>query len=374
MFNTYRSLTLSKLHTMLSKLNRAPVNSVVPPDIRVNVARDLESRRSRRKYIIGGAVCSSALLLGICVRIYLEKRVESLPKPRQTMIAPIAKQMPTPSARSSDTVADPNKSPAAGHNNINRVAGSPSKRRSPVSAALKPKPGHSHKLAHQAEGGAANGEMLPVGSESTVKKPDNAAEAVPLKLPTIDKEARDTCIISAEAAEKRNSYAEALRMYKKALTYDQDNHRLMNNAAGMHLSLGEYAAALDMSSKALLLDHNYVPALVNQGIARNALGNRTGAAESFTMAVELDPANRDAQYNLALFYERNERLDAAAQVFKKLAAHGDSSGMIGLARIYEKQRRIDEAKKTYADIAAMHGIPADIKKIAIERLLQLRIQ
>lgn len=358
---------MSKLLTILSKLNRAPVSGVVPPDIHVSVARDLEASRSRRRYVLCGAVCICAVLLGIGVRIYFGKGTGALRQhPRQLSPQPVPVVQPMPSVQGPAAASKPDQTPAVGLDNAPPAEAALAAGQRVASAARKANVPHPRKPAPRDGGTAGKNVVLP---DSTDAKTAPPAQPQP---PVVDREARDSSLIAARSAEKRKAYAEALRLYNKALTHDQDNHMIMNNAASMHIRLGNYAAAVTMSEKALLLARDYIPALINQGIARSALGNRSGAAESFARAVELDPANRGALYNLALFDEKNGNLDASAQVFKRLAATGDLSGMIGLARIYEKQSRMDEAMKSYADIAAMHDIPADARNTAIQRLRQLR--
>jgi tetratricopeptide (TPR) repeat protein len=190
--------------------------------------------------------------------------------------------------------------------------------------------------------------------------------------PLIDKEARDAKLTAARSAEKRKAYSEALQLYQQALSHDQTNHTLMNNVASIYLRLGEHAAALAMTDKALRRAPEYVPALINQGIARNDLGNTAGAAENFARALELEPSNRDALFNLALFNEKNGKLDAAATIFQRLAGSGDLQGMFGLARIYEKRMQRSEAIRVYSDIMAMHDLPTVLRNSAAERLRHLR--
>lgn len=352
---------MSKLLTMLSKLNRAPASGVVPPDIHVSVTRDLEAVRSRRRYILCGVVCICAVLLGVGIRLYFEKGFGPHGGPRPPRVAAVVQQMPMSSPHETASALQPDRPQA--------LAAAVGNEQSGTTPAVKTKNRHHRGLSAQKK---SAGQPAPPESITTANAA--AVPAVTPQLPVVDKEARDSWVITARSAEKKKAYAEALRMYRKALVYDQENHSIMNNAAGMHIRLGEHAVALALCDRALQLAKNYIPALINQGIARSALGNTSGAADSFTRALELDPANRGALYNLALFHEKNGGLDASAQQFKRLAAGGEVSGLIGLARVYEKQSRMDEAMKVYADVAAMHDIPAEARNTAIVRLRLLRNQ
>lgn len=356
---------MSKLLTMLSKLNRAPASGVVPPDIHVSVTRDLEAGRSRRRYILCGVVCICAVLLGVGVRLYFEKGFRRQPEPRPPQVAAVVQQMPMSSPHETASALQPDR-PQGG-----TVAAD--KDQSVTTPARKTTPSQNRRGSVR-EKRISEKSAPPAAPEAIHTAKDTTVQGVTPQLTVIDKEARDAWVITARSAEKRKAYAEALRMYRKALVYDQENHSIMNNAAGMHIRLGEHAAALALCDRALQLAKDYIPALINQGIARSALGNTSGAEDSFTRALELDPANRGARYNLALFDEKNGRLDASVQQFKRLAAGGEVSGLIGLARVYEKQSRMDEAMKVYADVAAMHDIPAEARNTAIVRLRLLRNQ
>jgi Flp pilus assembly protein TadD len=188
---------------------------------------------------------------------------------------------------------------------------------------------------------------------------------------SVDKAGRDVCLMAARTAEKKKDYVEALRQYRKALEYDREDPNIMNSLASAYIRLGDYPAALDMADKALARVHDSISALINQGIARNGLGITSEARESFTTALALDPFNRTAMYNLALFHEKNGKLAEASTMFQRLARSGDVQGSMGLARIYEKQSRQAEAVKIYIDVAAKQDIPSVTRNSAVERLRQL---
>ncbi len=365
---------MSNLLNKLSKLNRTPGKGEVPPDIREKVLRADETRRSKHRYLLCVVVSICAVLLGFGARSYLNKAPGPLLTDSKTTFpqtVPVAPQMIISSARKTPIAVDTAQSATIASSLPVQTASSTLKTEqhmaAPARAKKSPLPGRMALSSMTAKRNEARSASL-----NTVVKANDAAAAVsaPQAQP-IDKEARDAILTSAKSAEKRKSYNEALRLYQKALSYDQDNYCLMNNTASMYIRLGEYPAGLSMSDKALLLAPDYIPALINQGIARNALGNPIEAAESFAKAVRLDPANKTALYNLALFNEKNGKLDAAAQAYLRLAKVSDVQGMIGLARIYEKQSRRSDAVKIYVEIAAMPDVPTDARNTVVRRLRQL---
>lgn len=356
---------MSKLLNMLAQLNRPPESGEVPPGIRMEVARSTEKSRVRRKYLLCGVVSIGAILLGLALRLYFEElgrpvrdSARPLP-PHVTAVNPESVSHPVETTHKEQPAqsADNNAAAVQQHD---QPARSIAKRSKSTAVERKRQPPPGPAVPKETAAGPSTAVSVPVNTIASAELP-----------PPIDKEARDASLTAARSAEKRKAYSEALRLYQQALAHDHTNHTLMNNAASMQLRLGDHAAALAMTDKALLRAPDYVPALINQGIARNALNNSGGAAESFARALALEPSNREAMFNLAIFNEKAGRLDAAARIFQRLAVNGDLQGMLGLARIYEKCSKRDEAIKVYAEISAMRDLPVDARRNAAERLRHL---
>lgn len=357
---------MSKLHNTLAELNLPPGGGEVPPNVRVEVTRNSEKNRATRKYIICTAIIVCATLMGFGIRLYFgntgmlaSRSLQPLP-PRTAETSPETPQSVATVAGQTTEKPDDASPPVI--QQPARLIRAPAKHQKTSTGERKQ---HSEHKPESPEKTAA-------GQHQAVVPPKPAEAAVAAQATVVDKDARNANIIAARSAERRKAYSEALWFYKKALGYDNANPSLMNNAASMHLRLGEHSAALALTDKALQLEPDYVPALINQGIARSAVNNSSGAAESFAKALAVEPSNREALFNLALFNEKNGDLDVAAATFQRLAANGDVQGMIGIGRIYEKRAQNHEAIKIYSEIATKRDIPVDVKNSAIERLRQLR--
>jgi hypothetical protein len=356
---------MSKLLNLLSKLNRPPGKGEVPPDLLQKSAKADVTGRVLRKCLIFGTVGISAIVMGFFIVQYIETMTKPLPLKRQAALPSAAPAAVLGSASTVKTATPPTSSAGSLLKLQPAVSAvSPGQRRVALSEHDKAVRPHRSPLPHKT--------FTPMRKISTgsPKLATDAGGGVSSVQP-IDKASRDSYLMSARSAEKNNRFGEALRLYKRAFVYDPKNYRLMNNIAGMHISLGEYAAALDMAGRSLAQVQGYIPALINQGIAQNGLGNTAEALASFSKAVELDPYSREAIYNLALFKEKIGRLDEASIQFQQLAKSGEVQGLLGLARIYEKQSRKDEAIKVYTEVTAMHDIPPLARNTAVDRLRQL---
>ncbi|NJD91365.1 MAG: tetratricopeptide repeat protein [Geobacter sp.] len=346
---------MSKLLNRLAELNRSPRESEVPPEIRVKVAKDDESRSSRKKILLCGIISFLAVLAGIGTRLYLEKTGESDKSKTEPASPTVSAVLPLKNISSAKQA------------NIAGKSGRAAKASAVIAGGKAP----PNKALRQGSDGAERSAADAAPPAAVEKKAADIAPATSPPVPAVDKEVRESVLLAARSAEKRKAYGEALRIYMNALKTDPDNHCLLNNAASIHIRLGEYGTALALCEKALALHRNYIPALINLGITKNALGKTSEAAASFTQALEQDPTHKEAIYNLALFNEKNGKLDASAHAYQRLAVSGDLEGMIGLARVYEKQSRKKEAVRIYVDVVSRRDIPVDTRNSVLKRLKQL---
>lgn len=211
-----------------------------------------------------------------------------------------------------------------------------------------------------------------------IKEATRAKEETPEKhpLPPSRAERNDTSRIdaylySARTYEIHNDYSNALANYKKALDIDKNNITILNNIAYIYLQLGIMEDSVKYAQMALNLNGDYVPALINMGIAQAGSGNDREAEDSLKRAVALDPDNQAAFFNLALLHEQRENYNEAFHYYLQLAKLGNAGGALGQARIYEKQNKTEEALQQYKNVYALDSADADTKIRARQRIQAL---
>lgn len=182
---------------------------------------------------------------------------------------------------------------------------------------------------------------------------------------------RDIYLYTARTYESRKDYQQALVNYKKALETDANNYIIMNNISGVLIHLGSIEEAVRYAKNALAVKNDYVPSLINLGIAYIRLGNTTEGEGYLSKALSIEPSNNYALLNLGILYEKRGDNEKAYSYFSKLSEMGNLEGYLGIARIAEKQGRISEAVRIYKDMLSKNNIDPRIRKFANERLLQL---
>ena len=103
-------------------------------------------------------------------------------------------------------------------------------------------------------------------------------------------------------AYQRGEYQEALDFYQKAEIEKPESPGNEYNKAGASVKLGDYESALEGYQKSLLSDNvNWVrDAHFNMGNLAYMQDDYKSAIEQYQQAVELDPTDLDAKYNLEL--------------------------------------------------------------------------
>lgn len=103
-------------------------------------------------------------------------------------------------------------------------------------------------------------------------------------------------------AYQRGEYQEALHFYQKAEIEKPESPGNEYNKAGARVKLGDYESALEDYQKSLLSDNvNWVrDAHFNMGNLAYMQDDYKSAIEQYQQAVELDPTDLDAKYNLEL--------------------------------------------------------------------------
>lgn len=192
----------------------------------------------------------------------------------------------------------------------------------------------------------------------------------PKQSPKVDQERVDLLLYAARSFESRRDYRSALDNYRKALALDGDNYLVMNNMAGVLIAMGAHPEAATHAKQALGIRNDYVPALINLGIAQIKSGDKATGEGCLTRALTIEPYNRQALLNLALLQERERELAGARDSFGRLAALGDVQGNLGMARVAEAEGKKTLAARAYREASARE-LDAKTRKMVNERIVLL---
>ncbi|XP_059478003.1 RNA polymerase II-associated protein 3 [Neocloeon triangulifer] len=110
---------------------------------------------------------------------------------------------------------------------------------------------------------------------------------------------------------KNKKWKEAIGCYTRAIAYDATNPIFFANRALCYLKIEKFEGAVEDCSKALELDSNYVKAYLRRGSAFTSLNEPELAIKDLTMAVKLEPANKEARKCLLEAKTLKTKLDAS---------------------------------------------------------------
>jgi tetratricopeptide (TPR) repeat protein len=184
----------------------------------------------------------------------------------------------------------------------------------------------------------------------------------------IDVFEKDALLYTARDYELKKNYSKALSIYKKVLEMERGNVTVMNNIAYILLHLSLVEESIKYSQRAVDINKDYVPALINLGVAHTKLGDITAAGEYLRRASILEPDNQSVILNLAIFYEKQKDYDTASEYYTKLIRLGSVEGFLGLARVYEKKDNIEEALKVYKSIYSLDFVDDRIRILVDQRV------
>ncbi|MCX8044746.1 MAG: hypothetical protein N3B18_11570, partial [Desulfobacterota bacterium] len=138
------------------------------------------------------------------------------------------------------------------------------------------------------------------------------------------KESADYYLYAGHSCEAKNDLAGALKWYKKALAFDQNDVRLLNKITCILLKMSLLDEAAFYAEKSLKVKKDYIPALVNAAIIYARQGKAEDASRFFEQAITIDNTHIDALYNAMLFYKQQGDYKRASEVEQKLSALGGS--------------------------------------------------
>ncbi|MEO5358535.1 MAG: hypothetical protein H7844_14740 [Nitrospirae bacterium YQR-1] len=143
----------------------------------------------------------------------------------------------------------------------------------------------------------------------------------------------DSVFAFALEYEKKGLREEALEQYKNTLKLQPENHRILNKISFVLITMKRYFEAAKYAQEALALNANYVPALLNCGISYTEMHEIDMGERYFKQALLLAPQDREVVFNIAVFYEKANRLNEGFAMFSTLSSLGDSRGEDGINRI-----------------------------------------
>jgi len=182
------------------------------------------------------------------------------------------------------------------------------------------------------------------------------------------KNEKDVALYTAKTYEQNKNYGQAITHYKKALEKDPKNYLIMNNLANVLIKTGSFKESIQYSMDALTVQKNYIPSLINLGVANIQLGNMAEGEMYLLKAKSIEQSNKTVLFNLGLLYEKTSNYKESLAAFQRLADMKDAGGYLGMARILEKQGNRSEAEKIYKELLSLDSIDPATRQLANERL------
>jgi len=91
----------------------------------------------------------------------------------------------------------------------------------------------------------------------------------------------------------------AMELYRRAILSRPNDRDAHLNLGVLLLQEREFIEATEAFQKAITIDDTFALAYFNLGLAREALGNKDGARQAYTRALELDPYDQEAREKLS---------------------------------------------------------------------------
>jgi len=351
---------VSLLADLLSKVKHQDQQSSVPPDLARIIQKSAQKKKVERKFIVLLVIMLLFVVIGFGAVYFLEPYLTSPSKSIATRQDLAPRDVP-PVARQTPQTAPPVSQPES-----------------------QPEPKIAPEIAPKIEAKAPPVETQKPRIETTSQpietKQDRKVAAKPRTTQPSKRSSeasenlkaeRDILIYSARSNEYNKNYSQAVTDYKKALEKDHRNYLIMNSLASSLIKTGAFEEAIRYSRDALNYQKNYIPALINLGIAHIQNGNMTEGETYLTRARTIDPTNKAVLLNLALLYERLPNYQESLTHFQKLSEMKDLQGYLGMARVLEKQGKRLEAERVYRNILSMDDANPQTRQFANERILAI---
>ena len=154
-------------------------------------------------------------------------------------------------------------------------------------------------------------------------------------------------ILRAAAYLQDNKNDEALKAFKKALSFDPQNTTAQTYIGKLNLAKGNTFEAIKVFKTMVQAQPSSVEAHMNLGNAYVQDKQYTESEKEFKAAARLDPTNPLPDYTLGLQYANTNRLTEAEHQFLKVKSVAPRDGNVyyALGMVYNKQGKHEDAAK-----------------------------
>jgi len=329
---------MSLLAEILQRIRQSEISREIPPNLKEIVQNSTLNKYSKGKFLILGALFSSAIISGFFVVNMITSGIES----RDSIGISSNEGIQHQEMKITESPKPLKKEQTVQGKQIVKSTGKV--RKEPPVNTLRKK------------------------SQATVKSKKRQYKKGSV-IKSMDQRARDEYLYIARKHELSGDYLKALRYYNKALKFDPNSAQILNSIAYMYIRLNDPSMANRFSREALKIKSDYIPAMVNLSIGLAMEGKYDMAEDVLQRALRIDEHNKEAILNLAILYERQERFDTAMEYYTRLARFGDINGDLGVARIYEKRHEYDKARAIYRKLISSHDIDKNTASYVRKRLM-----
>lgn len=377
---------MSLLADLLSKVKSDSNSSrEVPPHLKKVVDNAADRQRATKRMTLLALFVAVAVAAGFLSVIFLEKHLFTQPKqivinrpadvkPAQHQPVPSPLQTKEPEQPATIQIAPQIQTQPAVQQKPSQAAQAPDMPKEAKQIPSQP-PAQQQKQKIEAPQSPKTDQSTPSEKAAKpVEQPAAPKKESPAPKPTLQASAgsydtnSDIYLYTAKNHEARKEYRQAYENYKKALELSPKNFIIMSNISGTLLQMGSYSEAARYAKDSLNYKKDYLPSLINLGIAHIKSGNESEGEGYLSKVLSLDTSNTYALINLSILQENRKEYDKAFGNFQKLAAAGNIQGWTGMARVLEKQGKLKEAAAVYRQILSIDNAGQDAKKTANERL------
>ena len=154
--------------------------------------------------------------------------------------------------------------------------------------------------------------------------------------------------------QKTNRWQDALNAYRKVIEYEPMSAEVYNNIGVCYEKLGNLRMAAKSYEKAISINPRFYRSYNNLGIIYYRLKDFNKARAAYEQALQLNPGNSQSEINLALVYERLRRDGLARRTLERVLANDpeNAAAHYNLGRMLEGQGQHEEAISHYRQFLA----------------------